>query len=162
MCLHPDDPPFPVLGLPRIAGTVADYRWIMDQNQSSANGITFCSGSLSSRPDNNLTSFLNTHIEKVHFAHLRNTTLLNEDGSFCESGHLEGGADMGKVIKQFHMDMKRRRDFEIEHHQIPMRPDHGLKLKEDKLLNANPGYPYYGRKKGLDELIMLEKNQNKM
>ena len=157
MCLHPDDPPFPVLGLPRIAGTKEDYEWIMQQNNSVANGITFCSGSLSSRSDNNLIDFLNVLGEKVHFAHLRNTTVLNEDGSFCESGHLEGGADMPKIVELLHDEMRRRRDSGMENHQIPMRPDHGLKLKEDLNIASNPGYSYHGRVQGLAEISELEK-----
>lgn len=158
MCLHPDDPPFPVLGLPRIAGTEAYFKWIMEQNKSVANGITFCSGSLSSRPDNNLVDFLARHADMVHFAHLRNTTILNKDGSFCESGHLEGGVDMAKIIALLHNEMQRRKDSGIENHQIPMRPDHGLKMKEDRDIASNPGYPYYGRIKGLKEIGHIEKD----
>ncbi len=156
MCLHPDDPPFPVLGLPRIAGTTEDYKLIMQRNSSSSNGITFCSGSLSSRVDNDLIEFLHALGEKVYFAHLRNTTILNEDGSFCESGHIEGGADMAKIIELLHSEMRKRRDSGIENYQIPMRPDHGLKLKEDSGIASNPGYPYYGRIKGLSEISELE------
>ncbi len=158
MCLHPDDPPFPVLGLPRIAGTLEDYQWIMDQSPSSANGITFCSGSLSSRPDNDLSKFLKTHGKRVHFAHLRNTTILNEDGSFCETGHLDGGVNMNEIVQIFHEEMENRKDSGMENWQIPMRPDHGLKLPNDHNINANPGYPYFGRMKGLNEIISLEHN----
>lgn len=158
MCLHPDDPPFPVLGLPRIAGTTEDYQWIMDQNRSPSNGITFCSGSLSSRADNDLSYFLKIHREKVHFAHLRNTTILDEDGSFCESGHLEGGADMAQIVEILHHEMTRRKDLGQEDWQMPMRPDHGLKLAKDHYIHANPGYPFYGRKKGLEEISALEIN----
>jgi len=156
MCLHPDDPPFPVLGLPRIVGSLDDYQWIMEKNHSTSNGITFCTGSLSARRDNDMPSFLHNFIKKVHFAHLRNTTILDEEGSFCESGHLDGGVDMAEVVKLFYLEMKRRHDLGMEH-QIPMRPDHGLKLIEDMHIHANPGYPYHGRKKGLEELFMLEK-----
>jgi len=156
MCLHPDDPPFPVLGLPRIAGTIKDYQWIMGQNPSPSNGITFCSGSLSSREDNDLIDFLKIHKEKVHFAHLRNTTILDEDGSFCESGHVEGGADMKEIVKIFQEEMLRRKEIGMENWQIPMRPDHGLKQADDQNINANPGYPFYGRIKGLEEIINLE------
>lgn len=157
MCLHPDDPPFPVLGLPRVAGTKEDYSWIMQQNNSTSNGITFCSGSLSSRKDNDLIKFLETHGENVHFAHLRNTTILNDVGSFCESGHLEGGADMAQIVELLHKEMQRRKNQGIENHQIPMRPDHGLKLMEDDNISANPGYPFYGRAKGLEEISELER-----
>ena len=158
MCLHPDDPPFPVLGLPRIAGTSEDYKWIMDQHQSPANGITFCSGSLSSRAGNDLPAFLKTHGEKVHFAHLRNTTILDDDGSFCESGHVDGGADMEQIVKLLYKEMHHRKDLDLGNYQIPMRPDHGLKMAEDKNIDSNPGYPFFGRKKGLEEITDLEEN----
>ncbi|MCL4155968.1 UNVERIFIED_CONTAM: hypothetical protein GTU68_039780, partial [Idotea baltica] len=141
MCLHPDDPPYPVLGLPRIAGTQEDFQWIMDQQPSPANGITFCSGSLSSRADNDLITFLKKLGSRVHFAHLRNTTILDETGSFCESGHLEGGADMVQIIKLLHAEMARRQKYGDQNHQIPLRPDHGLKLQKDLKIHANPGYP---------------------
>ncbi len=156
MCLHPDDPPFPVLGLPRIAGTLEDYLWIMGQQPSPSNGITFCSGSLSSRIDNDLIEFLKHLGDRVHFAHLRNTTILNKTGSFCESGHLEGGADMNQIIRMLHAEMQRRKESGAANPIIPMRPDHGLKLQKDLKIHANPGYPYYGRIKGLEELSTLE------
>ncbi|MDX9883269.1 MAG: mannonate dehydratase [Prolixibacteraceae bacterium] len=84
LCIHPDDPPYPVLGLPRIAGTIDDFRWIMEQNRSLRNGITFCSGSLSARVDNDLTEFVRQLGDRIHFIHLRNTQML-EDVSFYES-----------------------------------------------------------------------------
>jgi len=157
MCLHPDDPPFPVLELPRIAGTQEDYEMIMNKNNSVANGITFCSGFLFSRSDNNLIDFLNALGEKVHFAHLRNTTVMNEYGSFCESGHLEGGADMAKIVKLLLKEMHRRKDLGLENYQIPICPYHGLKLEKDHNIASNPGYPYYGRIKGLAEILELKK-----
>ncbi len=161
LCLHPDDPPFPVLGLPRIAGTTTDFQWIMDNAPSPSNGITFCTGSLSSRKDNDLPATLNKLARHVHFAHLRNTTFIDDDGSFCESGHLEGRVDMKEIVRLLHDEMARRLNAGMKNHHIPMRPDHGLVLPADIDISSMPGYSFYGRRQGLEELVRLEKETNK-
>ncbi len=156
MCLHPDDPPFPVLGLPRIAGTLDNYLKIMEAAPSISNGITFCTGSLSSYKNNSLVHMLKKLISHIHFAHLRNTIILDNEGSFCESGHVEGSVDMKNIINLMQQEMTRRRDSGMKNWQIPMRPDHGIVLPEDAETTSLPGYPYHGRKRGLEELVALE------
>lgn len=155
LCIHPDDPPFPLLGLPRIAGTIEDFEWIMQQHDSLSNGITFCSGSLSARPDNDLVAFVKRFGPRIHFVHLRNTQQLN-DKSFYESGHLEGSVDMYAVLKALLEEQQRRRQTGRRDLRMPFRPDHGLKILDDFNRQANPGYPLVGRMKGFAEICGLE------
>lgn len=151
MCVHPDDPPFPVLGLPRIVGNLEDFEWLMQANTSTNNGITYCAGSLSARRDNNLVEIAEKCASRIHFIHLRNTQIL-EDGSFYESGHLEGGRDMVAIMTVLLKEQKRRiKDGRLDF-RMPMRPDHGIKILSDYENQYNPGYPLIGRLKGLAEL----------
>jgi len=157
LCIHPDDPPFPLLGLPRIASTADDLQWIMDQCDSLSNGITFCVGSLSARPDNDLVKMAKQFASRVHFIHLRNTTLLPDNRGFYESGHLSGHVDMFSVIRILLEEQQRRQHEGRKDLRMPFRPDHGLKMLDDYKRQANPGYPLVGRMKGLAEIDGMQK-----
>lgn len=155
LCIHPDDPPFPLLGLPRIAGTVEDLRWIFSQCESIANGLTFCTGSLSARPDNDLVLMAKEFASRIHFVHLRNTAFLSDHG-FYESGHLGGSVDMFAVVKTLLEEQIRRKKAGRKDIRLPFRPDHGLRILDDYGRSANPGYPLIGRLKGLAEIDGLQ------
>ena len=151
VCLHPDDPPFSIFGMPRVVSTQADYAALFDAVPSLANGITLCAGSLGSRPDNDVLAIADAFAERVHFAHLRNVTM-QAGGAFFEDDHLEGGVDMVALVKRL-MDEEARRYAEGRaDHVIPMRPDHGHLLLDDIDKQTNPGYSAIGRLKGLAEL----------
>jgi mannonate dehydratase len=154
LCCHPDDPPFPLLGLPRIMSTAADYRHILDAVDSPANGMTFCSGSLGARPDNDLPGIIEEFGPKVHFIHLRNVRRESDAiaGSFFEDEHLAGSTDMVPPIAAILREEARRKREGREDAQIPMRPDHGQDIVDDLNRRAQPGYPTIGRLKGLAEL----------
>ena len=154
LCCHPDDPPFDLLGLPRVMSTEADYRYMTEAVNSPANGITLCTGSLGARPDNDLPGMMERLGDKVHFLHLRNvkrdTAQLR--GSFYEAEHLGGDTDMVAVIAAVLREEKRRRQAGRSDASIPMRPDHGQDILDDHNRKAQPGYPAIGRLKGLAEL----------
>ncbi|MHA1553480.1 MAG: mannonate dehydratase [Alphaproteobacteria bacterium] len=154
MCCHPDDPPFPLLGLPRVMSTVADFATIVRAVDSPANGITLCSGSLGSRPDNDLVAMVEQLGERIHFVHLRNVTRDTDAtvGSFYEAEHLGGDTDMVALIGALLREETRRRAAGRSDHQIPMRPDHGQDLLDDLGRPSQPGYPSIGRLRGLAEL----------
>jgi len=154
LCCHPDDPPFPLLGLPRIMSTEADFRAIVDAVDSPANGITLCSGSLGARPDNDLPGMMERLGGKVHFLHLRNVRRETDAvaGSFYEADHLGGDTDMVALIAAVLAEEARRREAGRADHSIPMRPDHGHDILDDHKRQAQPGYPAIGRLKGLAEL----------
>jgi len=155
MCIHPDDPPFPILGLPRVVSTEKDLEDVMSSAPSSSNGITFCTGSLGARADNDLPGMVSRLGSHIHFLHLRNVQR-QDDGSFFEADHLNGSTDMYAVMKNVVLEQKRRQEtgrFDIA---IPMRPDHGHKILDDFNYNTFPGYPVAGRMKGLAELRGLE------
>lgn len=154
MCCHPDDPPFSLLGLPRIMSTEADYRTMLDAVDSPANGMTLCSGSLGARPDNDLPGIMRRLGDRVHFLHLRNVRRQGPDipASFYESEHLAGDVDMVALIAEVVMEEERRRAAGRTDHQIPMRPDHGQDLIDDLGRQSQPGYPTIGRLRGLAEL----------
>lgn len=154
LCCHPDDPPFPLLGLPRIMSTAADYRHILDAVDSPANGMTFCSGSLGARPDNDLPAMMTEFGPKVHFLHLRNVRRESDaiSGSFYEDEHLAGSTDMVPLIAAILTEEARRKREGRADAQIPMRPDHGQDILDDLSRRAQPGYPTIGRLKGLAEL----------
>jgi mannonate dehydratase len=154
LCCHPDDPPFPLLGLPRIMSTAADYRHILGAVDSPANGMTFCSGSLGARPDNDLPEMMREFGPKVHFLHLRNVRRESDaiSGSFYEDEHLAGSTDMVPLIAAILTEEARRRREGREDAEIPMRPDHGQDILDDLGRRAQPGYPTIGRLKGLAEL----------
>jgi len=151
LCIHPDDPPFPVLGLPRIVSTYNDLQWILDANSSTHNGFAFCVGSLSARQDNDLVKMVSGFGDRIHFSHLRNTQLL-DDGSFYESGHLEGSQDMVAIVTALLKEQKRRMETGRRDFRMPFRPDHGIKILGDFDHKYNPGYPLIGRLKGLAEI----------
>ncbi|WP_373235857.1 mannonate dehydratase [Cohaesibacter celericrescens] len=154
LCCHPDDPPFGLLGLPRIMSTEADYKFMMDAVDIPANGITLCSGSLGARPDNDLPGMMKRLGERVHFLHLRNVVLESDDvkGSFYEAEHLGGHTDMVALMKAALAEEDKRKTSNRSDWSIPMRPDHGLDILDDQNRQAQPGYPAIGRLKGLAEL----------
>ncbi|MDR1380254.1 MAG: mannonate dehydratase [Tannerella sp.] len=151
LCIHADDPPFPLLGLPRIAGTIEDFTWIIDRYESTANGVTFCTGSLSGNADNDLVAMAGALSSRINFIHLRNTVSL-QTRSFYESGHLDGTVDMYSVIKILLEEQAGRRTKGRKDIRLPFRPDHGIRMMDDYSRTANPGYPLYGRLKGLAEI----------
>lgn len=159
ICAHGDDPPWPLLGLPRILSTEADYAHMLGQVNSRANGVTLCTGSLGARADNDLPVIARRFADRIHFVHLRNVTRDTDTVpcSFFEDEHLEGGTDMVAVIAALLDEEKRRRAEGRGDHQIPMRPDHGQEILDDLNRGAQPGYPAIGRLKGLAELRGIER-----
>lgn len=154
MCCHPDDPPFGLLGLPRVMSTEADYRTVLDAVPSPANGVTLCAGSLGARPDNDLPGMMTRLGDRVHFLHLRNVKRETEAqrGSFHEAEHLGGDTDMVALIAAALSEEAKRRAEGRADHSIPFRPDHGQDIMDDLGRQAQPGYPAIGRMKGLAEL----------
>ncbi|MGY3211023.1 mannonate dehydratase [Mucilaginibacter sp. HD30] len=155
MCIHPDDPPFAILGLPRVVSTEADLKFLVDAAPSPSNGITFCTGSLGARGDNDLPGIVERLGQHFHFIHLRNVRR-EADGSFYEDNHLEGTTDMYAVMKALILEQKKRADSGRTDLAIPMRPDHGHKILDDYNYDTYPGYSVTGRMKGLAELRGLE------
>jgi mannonate dehydratase len=155
MCIHPDDPPFPILGLPRIMSTEKDLEFLVNAIPSPSNGITFCTGSLGARADNDLSGIINRLGQHIHFFHLRNVQR-EADGSFYEADHLGGSTDMYEVMKSIVLEQKKRKDAGRTDIAIPMRPDHGHKLLDDVNYKTYHGYSAIGRLKGLAELRGLE------
>jgi mannonate dehydratase len=154
MCCHPDDPPFPLLGLPRIMSTEDDYTRLMAAVDSPANGITLCSGSLGVRAENDLPGMMRRLGSRVHFVHLRNVCRETETlpNSFHEAAHLEGVTDMVELIAAILDEEKRRAKEGRADSSIPFRPDHGQDILSDLRQTSQPGYPAVGRLKGLAEL----------
>ncbi|MBP7241643.1 mannonate dehydratase, partial [Amaricoccus sp.] len=155
LCCHPDDPPFPLLGLPRVMSTEADYAAVMAAVDSPASGITLCSGSLGARPDNDIPGMMRRLGDRVHFLHLRNVARESDAirGSFHEAEHLGGVTDMVAVIAAVVAEERRRAAAGRSDTSIPMRPDHGQDILDDlKRSGGQPGYPAIGRLKGLAEL----------
>ena len=154
LCCHPDDPPFPLLGLPRVMSTEDDYATIMRAVDSPANGITLCSGSLGVRPDNDLPGMMDRLGSRVHFLHLRNVLRESADlkGSFHEAEHLGGNTDMVALMAAVLREERRRKAAGRSDISIPFRPDHGQDILDDLGRKAQPGYPSIGRLKGLAEL----------
>jgi mannonate dehydratase len=155
MCIHPDDPPFPILGLPRVVSNESDLEEVINACPSPSNGITFCTGSLGARGDNDLPAMAARLGPHIHFLHLRNVQR-EADGSFYEADHLGGSNDMYAIMKSIILEQKRRRDVGRIDIAIPMRPDHGHKLLDDFNYHTFPGYSVIGRLKGLAELRGLE------
>jgi mannonate dehydratase len=151
MCIHPDDPPWPLFGLPRVVSTASDVRAIFGAADIAANGLTFCVGSFGARKDNDLVAMVQEFAARIHFVHLRQVAR-EADGSFYEAEHLNGSSDMVGVIRALLQEEARRRGAGREDHEIPMRPDHGHLLADDIEKKTNPGYSYVGRLKGLAEL----------
>jgi mannonate dehydratase len=154
LCCHPDDPPFALMGLPRVMSTEADYVRVLGAVDLPANGVTLCSGSLGARPDNDLPGMMARLGPRVHFLHLRNVTLEGADlrNSFYEDMHLEGGTDMVAVIAAVVAEERRRRVEGRADASIPFRPDHGQDILDDLGRKGQPGYPAIGRLRGLAEL----------
>jgi mannonate dehydratase len=152
MCIHPDDPPIDLFGLPRIAGSAAQLRAIFDAVPANTNGLTFCVGSLGVKADNDLPAMIREFGPRIHFAHLRNVRR-EEGNSFCEAEHLGGSSDMVGVLAALLDEEEARRKQGRGDWSIPMRPDHGhLMLDDIDKANSRPGYSAIGRLKGLAEL----------
>ena len=151
LAVHPDDPPLPLFGLPRVVSTEADAQAILGSCDTAANGLTFCVGSYGARADNDLLTMVRRFAHRVHFAHLRQVTR-EADGSFHEAEHLNGSSDMVGIIRALMKEEARRRAEGRADHEIPMRPDHGHLLADDGNRKINPGYTLVGRLKGLAEL----------
>lgn len=149
MAIHPDDPPYPILGLPRIASSKEDYLKIINGVDKSFNGVCFCTGSLGAGQENNVPEIAEALKHRVHFAHFRNVKK-DKQGNFYEADHLDGDVDMAAVLQILIAENQKRNE------PIPFRPDHGHQLLDDLHKITNPGYSAIGRLKGLAELRGLE------
>jgi len=157
MAVHPDDPPYSIIGLPRIVSCEEDVKDLLAMVDSPANGLCFCTGSYSPRPDNDLPGMIERYGHRIHCAHLRSTQR-NPDGSFYDADHLGGSVDMYKVVKALLLEMKTRQTAGQKDWKIPFRPDHGHTMMDDlgKPPVANPGYTAIGRLRGLAEIRGLQ------
>lgn len=155
MAVHPDDPPRPILGLPRIVSTIEDMQWFVDTVDLPANGFTMCTGSYGVRSDNDLVKMTERFADRIYFAHLRSTCREQNPLSFHEAAHLEGDVDMFNVVKAL-LTEEYKRKANGQHRLIPMRPDHGHQMLDDLHKKTNPGYSAIGRLKGLAEFRGLE------
>lgn len=151
LCVHPDDPPRDILGLPRIVSCAEDIDWILGAVESPANGLTLCAGSLGANPANDVPAIARRFADRIHFAHLRNVAK-DPDGSFQEADHLGGDTDMVALVAALLAEERRRRDAGREDAEIPFRPDHGHEIGPDIGRGTHPGYPLVGRLRGLAEL----------
>jgi mannonate dehydratase len=155
MAVHPDDPPRPILGLPRIVSNADDLQWMIDTVSSPANGFTMCTGSYGVLAENDLPGMVKRFASRIYFAHLRSTKREENPNSFHEAAHLAGDVDMFAVIKAI-AEEEHRRKVAGEEDLIPMRPDHGHQMLDDLHKKTNPGYSAIGRLKGLAEIRGVE------
>ena len=151
MCIHPDDPPQSLFGIPRVVSTAEDLNQIFSSVPSLNNGLTFCTGSFGVRADNDLLTMFTTHASRIHFLHFRSTQR-DDKGNFYEANHLEGDVDMYLMVKAALKEESKRKSSGRSDWEIPMRPDHGHQMLDDLKKVTNPGYSAIGRLKGLAEL----------
>ncbi len=155
MAIHPDDPPRPILGLPRVVSTIEDMQWMKETVDNIHNGFTMCTGSYGVRADNDLVKMIETFGDRIHFTHLRATCREQNPKTFHEAAHLGGDVNMVAVVKAILMEESRRKAAG-DLRPIPMRPDHGHQMLDDLKKKTNPGYSAIGRLKGLAEVRGVE------
>ncbi|WP_192459263.1 mannonate dehydratase [Musicola keenii] len=161
MAIHPDDPPRPILGLPRVMSTIDDMRWLTQTVDSINNGFTMCTGSYGVRADNDLVNMIEAFGDRIHFTHLRSTCREQNPKTFHEAAHLQGDVNMVEVVKAILTEELRRKNAG-DLRPIPMRPDHGHQMLDDLKKKTNPGYSAIGRLKGLAEVRGVELTLKKL
>ncbi len=149
LAIHPDDPPFPILGLPRVVSNAEDFQYFLNKVDNAANGVCFCTGSLGASAKNNLVEMIKSIDEKIHFVHLRNVAK-DEEGNFFEADHLGGDNDMAAIVKEILLIQQKYKK------SLPFRPDHGHQMLDDLKKKTNPGYSAIGRLRGLAEIRGVE------